>query len=198
MSDGFPADVAGPDGRWEMRGRLCLIGAGLLLLSACGDDSPPPQAIPAPEVVRLPAASAGGACQLLDYPVIEEAIGVRFEVSAASRYGKTDTCVVRGEAADGPELALAVSPTTADSGIFADEVVPRGGTSVKGLGKAAYRATTKAAKGSGPGVEVGWLTGNGRLVNLRYTFPEGDEPVDLDEFAGKLVTLAKKIDISSL
>jgi|HigsolmetaAR206D_1030411.scaffolds.fasta_scaffold04678_4 hypothetical protein len=182
-----------------MRGRLGLIGAGLLLLAGCGDDSaPPPATLPAPEVVRLPAAAAGGACQLLDYPVIEEAIGVRFEVSAASRHGKTDTCVARTEAAGGPELALAVSPTTADAGVFADEVVPRGGKSVKGLGKAAYRATIKAAKNSGPGVEVGWLTGNGRLVNLRYTFAKDGEQADLDEFAGKLVTLAKKIDTSSL
>ncbi|MEE6263001.1 hypothetical protein [Plantactinospora sonchi] len=181
-----------------MRGRLCLIGAGLLLLAGCGDDPTPQSSLPAPEVVRLPAASAGGACQLVDYPTIEEVIGTRFDVSAASRHGKTDTCVLRGEDADQPELALSVSPTTADAAIFADEVVPSGGKTVKGLGKAAYRAEVKAARNSGPSLEVGWLTGDKRLVNLRYTFPDGEAQAGGDDFADKLVALAKKIDTSSL
>ncbi|MGI5215970.1 hypothetical protein [Plantactinospora sp. CA-290183] len=182
-----------------MRGRLGLVGVGLLMLAGCGGEEAAPRAdLPPPRVVSLPAAAAGGACQLLDYPVIEQATGVRFEVSAASRHGKTDTCVVRGEDADRPELALSVSPTTADAGIFADEVVPSGGSSVPGLGKAAYRSVTGATTGSGPGVEIGWLTGDKRLVALKYTFPSGEERSVAEDFGAKLLALAKRIDTSSL
>lgn len=180
-----------------MRGRLCLVGAGLLLLTGCGDDPAPQSVGPAARVVRLPAAAAGGACQLLDYPAIEQAIGIRFEVAAASRHGKTNTCVLRVEATARPELALSVTATTADASIFADEVVPSGGKAVKGLGKTAYRSTVAATKSTGLLVEIGWLTGDGRLVNLRYTFPSGEEPADADALAPKLIGLAKKIDTSS-
>lgn len=178
-----------------MRGRIGLIGVGLLLLAGCGEDPASPRAeLPPPKVVRLPAASAGGACRLLDYPTIEQTIGVRFDVSAASRHGKTDTCVVRTEQARHPELALSVSPTTADAEVFADEVAPRGASTVKGLGKAGYRSVVSAERGSGPGVEVGWLSRDGRLVHLRYTFPAGDDQPAASQFASKLVALAKQID----
>ncbi|MDG4785798.1 hypothetical protein O7626_07630 [Micromonospora sp. WMMD1102] len=181
-----------------MRGRLCLIGAGLLVLAGCAEEVDAPQPVgPAPKVVRLPASAAGGACQLLEYPAVEEAIGTRFEVAAASRHGKTDTCVLRGEAEARPELALSVTPTTADAAIFADEVVPSGGKTVKGLGKAAYRSTTAPAKSAGSAIEVGWLTGNGRLVSLRFTFPAGQEQAEADALAPKMINLAKKIDTSS-
>ncbi|AVT30628.1 hypothetical protein C6361_15375 [Plantactinospora sp. BC1] len=170
----------------------------MLLLAGCAEEAAPQSAGPAPKVVRLPASAAGGACQLLEYPAVEQAIGARFEVAAASRHGKTDTCVLRGEAEARPELALSVTPTTADASIFADEVVPSGGKSVKGLGKAAYRATTAPAKSTGSTVEVGWLTGNGRLVSLRFTFPTGEDRAEADALAPKLINLAKKIDTSSL
>ncbi|MFC6017173.1 hypothetical protein ACFP2T_13275 [Plantactinospora solaniradicis] len=181
-----------------MRRRLCLVGVGLLMLSGCGEDPAPAPLGPAPKVVRLPASAAGGACQLLEYKVVEQAIGTQFEVSAASRHGKTDTCVLRAEADPRPELALSVTPTTADAAIFADEVVPSGGKSVKGLGKAAYQSAVAAAKGSGVGVEIGWLTGDKRLASLRYTFPTGEDRATADALAPKLVALAKKIDTSSL
>jgi len=180
-----------------VRRRLCFLGAGLVMLSGCGGEDPAPQSLgPAPKVVRLPASAAGGACQLLDYPVIAQVIGTQFDVSAASRHGRTDTCVLRAEAAARPELALSVTPTTADADIFADEVVPSGGKSVKGLGKAAYRSTV--AGNSGIVVEIGWLTGDKRLVSLRYTFPAGQDRAAADAATTKLVALAKKIDTSSL
>ncbi|MFY1669320.1 hypothetical protein ACN27G_05095 [Plantactinospora sp. WMMB334] len=180
-----------------MRGRLCLIASVLLLAGCAGEPAPEPVG-PAPKVVRPPAASAGGACQLLEYPAIEEAIDTRFEVAAASRHGKTDTCVLRGEAEARPELALSVTPTTADASIFADEMVPGAGKSVKGLGKAAYRATAAPTGSVGSSVEIGWLTGDSRLVSLRFTFPAGEDEARADTLAPKLVNLAKKIDTSSL
>ncbi len=176
-----------------------LMLAGTPMLAGCGEETTTGQPrLPMPEVVRLPAASAGGSCLLLDYPVIEEITSVRFEVAAASRNNATNTCVVRAEAAEHPELVLSVSPTTADASVFADELVPKGGKTVKGLGKAAYQVTAAPAKGVGAVAEVGWLTGDGRLVSLRYTFPAGQDRTAADAFSTRLVALAKKIDASSL
>ncbi|MEQ4303182.1 hypothetical protein ABNF97_17635 [Plantactinospora sp. B6F1] len=181
-----------------MRGRLCLIAGGLLLLTGCAEEAAPQSVGPAPKVVRLPASAAGGACQLVEYAAIEQAIGTRFEVAAASRHGKTDTCVLRGEAEARPELALSVTPTTADGSIFADEVVPSGGKTVKGLGKAAYRATTAPSKTVGSAIEVGWLSGKGRLVSLRFTFAAGEDRDKADALAPKMINLAKMLESNRL
>ncbi|WP_329108504.1 hypothetical protein OG792_07530 [Micromonospora sp. NBC_01699] len=179
-----------------MRGRLLLIGAGLLVLSGCGEsaavtrDDPP---LPIPPVVKLPASAAGGVCVLLDYPAIEESIGTRFDVSAATASGRTNTCVLQSEEASRPDLALSVTPTTADSAVFAGEM-PNGGQSVKGLGKSAYRLTLPVGEDHGAGVEVSWLSADGRMINLRYTLAAGEGKPAADALAGKLVTLAKAID----
>lgn len=177
--------------------RVWMMAAGALALAGCSEvaATPPP---PAPPAIEVPASAAGGACRLLDYPMIEEATGMRFDVSAATTQRKTYTCVVQTQEASRPDLALSVTATSADASIFADEVVPDGAKQVKGLGKAAYRRTLASGKGHGAGVEVGWLSGDGRLMYLRYTFASGQDKAAAEEFAPKLVTLAKKIDTSSL
>lgn len=177
-----------------MRGRISLIGVGLLMLTGCGDAATAKLPAPAVSVVKPPAEAAGGACRLLDFPVIEEVTGARFDISAASKHRKTQTCVVQAEGASRPDLALSVTPTSADAAVFADEMVPRGARSVKGLGRAAYRLTLAPGKGRGAGVEVGWLSRDGRIVCLRYTFPTGQDKAAADEFAPRLVELAEKID----
>lgn len=190
-----------------MRRRLIRITAGLsivlpgLLLTGCGeDDAGQRTAVPPPRVVDLPASAAGGACQLLDYPVIEEATGVRFDVAASGTHSGSHTCVIRSEAAERPELALAVSKTKTrvDAAVFKEEVAPGGGKNVSGLGKAAYRATLAPGKDHGAGVEVGWLTGDGRLISLRYVLPSGEDRAAADEFAAKVVALAKRIDAQKI
>jgi hypothetical protein len=181
-----------------VRGRLCLIGAGLLTLSGCGEAAATARPAPAPVVVDLPAASAGGACALLDYAVIERATGARFDVSAASRHRQTYSCVLRTEEADHPDLALSVTETSADASVFKADVVPSGGQTVTGLGKAAYRQTVSPGKNVGAAVEVGWLSADGRLVSLRYTFAAGQDRAVADAFATKLIALAKKIDTGKL
>jgi hypothetical protein len=105
---------------------------------------------------------------------------------------------VRSETSARPELALSVTPTTADAAVFADEVVPSGGKTVKGLGKAAYRSTAAATKTSGIVVEIGWLTGDRRLAHLRYTLATEEDQAGAEALTPKLVALAKKIDTSSL
>ena len=181
-----------------MRGRLLLIGAGLLVLSGCGEPAAAtkPEPLPIPPVVKLPASAGGGVCRLLDYPAIEQATGTLFDVSASTVQGKTNTCVLQSEQASRPDLALSVTPTTADSAVFADEM-PSGGQKVTGLGKSAYRLTLAAGKDYGAGVEVSWLTEDGQMITLRYTFPAGEGKPAADAFAGKLVTLAKQIDAGS-
>jgi hypothetical protein len=181
------------------------LGLGVVLLTGapvlvgCGTErKDAPEPLPTREVVREPAASAGGACRLLDYPTIEEMVGTRFEVAAAGRRKDTSTCLVRAEEAEHPDLVLSVSPTDADAALFNEELLPEGAKGVKGLGKAAYRLTVGPSREAGAAAEVGWLTGDKRLVTLRYTFPPGQERAAADELVDGLVRLAKKIDTSSL
>ena len=179
--------------------RVWMMAVGVLALAGCADQvAATPSLPPAPVVTDWPASTAGGACRLLDYPTIEQAIGTRFDVSAATANRKTYTCVVQAQEASRPDLALSVTATSADASIFKDEMVPKGAKQVKSLGKAAYRRTLAPGKGHGAGVEIGWLSGDGRLLSLRYTFAAGHDKAVADAFAPKLITLAKKIDTSRL
>ncbi|HEX7743769.1 MAG TPA: hypothetical protein VF462_00705 [Micromonosporaceae bacterium] len=180
-----------------MRGRVWLAGAGLLALGGCNGQATEPVAPPEPSPLVLPvepAAAAGGACRLLDFAVIAQTTGARFTVAVATRHANTQTCVLQAGSSSRPDLALSVTPTTADAEVFADAMVPKGAQRVKALGKAAYRITTSPGQDHGPGVEVGWLSGDRRLIYLRYTFTAGQNPPAAEAFAPKLVALAKKVD----
>jgi hypothetical protein len=166
-------------------------GALLLVLAGCQRT---PRTAPAPMPTRLPVEYAGGACQLLTYGAVDQALGVHFDVAASDKSGDSFSCVLQTEAEDYPDLALVVSPSTADSKTFAKVVQPTGATAVKSLGKVGYRATMKGSNG-GQAVEVGWLTGNGRLLVLRVTMPVGRPLGDMPD---RVVALAKVIDRSSL
>jgi hypothetical protein len=158
---------------------------------AAAQAPPPPASLVATE---WPASVAGGACQLLDYATIEATTKVRFDVAAASQQGKTRTCVVQHSDASRPDLMLAVTATTADPSVFRSTVVPDKAKAVSGLGKAAYQARIPASRTQGPGVEVGWLSAEKRLVTLRFTFPPGAGAAEVDAVASGLVNLAKKVD----
>jgi hypothetical protein len=167
------------------------ITALLVLLAAggCTRAAADPPTPPAPVATQWPASVAGGACQLLDYDAIADALGVRFDVAAASRQGQTYTCVVQNSKASRPDLMLAVTETPADPAIFRSTMVPKGAQAQTGLGKAAYRARV-----AGDGVEVGWLSGDKRLITLRYTAAPGGKAVAIEA----LVALAKEVDKSSV
>jgi hypothetical protein len=193
-----------------VRGRLGGIAVGLVLLlagTACtgrasGAPRAPAGAHPVPSAARQPAEAAGGACLLLDFAQVVDAIGVDFEVSAASNSGDTYTCVLRRVEAELPDLALAVSPTLADPTVFSASVAPKGSTAVADLGKLGYSralpaSATGTATGTGPGAEVGWLSGNQRLMVLRYRTPPGTPAGDATAVIPKLVTLARKVDQAS-
>jgi hypothetical protein len=186
-------------------GALALIAAvASTLLTGCttigGRTKAATTATPAATPTRstAPAAAAGGACYLLDFADITATLGVRFDVAAASKHDKTSACVVQQAGASRPDLVLTATPTNADGAIFKSDVTPKGGIVVKNLGAAGYQRTLPATAGAGPGAEVGWLAGNGRLLTLRFT-----NAIDADPAAGgtvlpKLVALAQKIDESSI
>jgi hypothetical protein len=152
---------------------------------------------PSPSQTRWPAAMAGGSCQLLDYDVITATIGMTFDVAASSQSGATYTCVLEQVGSSLPDLALSVTPTRATVSIFATTVAPKGSTALSGLGKQGYSAAVPAAGGTGPGVEVGWLSASQRLVVLRLATAGGTTAAQVAPLRPKMVALAKQIEAAS-
>lgn len=189
-----------------MRTRPSILCAALALtlLTACrpvaarGDAATPPTPAPAATRTVAPASAAGGACYLLTFADIQVTLGVRFDVAAASKQQKTSACVAQRAGASRPDLVLTATPTSADGAIFGAEVRPKGAAAVKNLGAAAYQRPLAPAGGGGPAAEVGWLTGNGRLLTLRFTYPPDADGAEAAAIMPKLIALAKKIDRSSI
>jgi hypothetical protein len=170
-----------------------LAGAGCSR-SANADNGPGPAA----SATRQPAALAGGACQLLDYDVIDAQLGTRFDVAASAVNGATFTCALRPAGAGEPDLSLAVTATEADQSVFRSTVMPKGSAVIQDLGKVGYQTGVPAAGGAGPGLEVGWLSGNQRLMVLRYRSAGGTAAPDVSALLPKLVQLARKIDMTTV
>jgi hypothetical protein len=182
-----------------------IVVAALLLPATAGCDASAagsaPRPAPGHSVAATPsppaAEAAGGACLLLDFEQVTAQLGVTFEVSAASNVGETYTCVLRRVSAALPDLALSVSPTLADPKLFGSMVMPKGATALPDLGKTGYGRTVPAADGAGPAAEVGWLSGNQRLMIMRYRSTPGTPDADLAAALPRLVTLAQKVDQAS-
>jgi hypothetical protein len=172
----------------------------LVTLAGCGNAEAHPRdaAVSVPSPTRWPAAAAGGACFLLEYEVIEQIVGTSFDVSASSEANHTYTCVLQTKNGSYPDLTLAVSTTDADPTVFRSTVQPKGAAPVPELGRIGYSVAMPAAAGSGPGVEVGWLSGNGRLLLLRYRCAPTATAADAGALVPKVITLARKIDQSSV
>ena len=172
--------------------------AGMLPLAGCDNSTKETaQHATGESTPSLPlAADAGGACQLLDYDTVNGLLGVKFEVAAAAQQDNTYTCVLQGRATSLPDLTLAVSESTAGPEAFSAAMRPKGAAAVDGLGKVGYSAVRRPAGGVGPAVEVGWLAGNNRILQLRMRLPVSTtvDPV----LTGKLVELARKVDLSSI
>lgn len=184
-----------------MRRFMALFCAVALLgTAACTDQSASAnRAAPAPKPVSVaPAAAAGGACQLLDWDMIKASLGLTFAVAAAGQQGNTFTCVTQGPGTSLPDLMLAVTATTADASVYTSTIQPKGATAVPGVGKVAYSLLTPAAADAGPGIEVGWLAGNSRIIDLRLRLAKKATPPDVQAALPKMVDLAKKVDLSSL
>lgn len=187
----------------KLSAALLAAGCVLATLTACGTKAanagptPTHAAAPAPTRSVAPAGDAGGACQLLDYEDIQETLGDEFSIAAASQVNTTFTCVTQAAGKTLPDLTLAVTSTTADETAFKTTVQPKTATPVPGLGKVAFQSPIPATPTTGPGVDVGWLAGNARLIDLRLRLPLTATPTDVAAAAPRLIALAKRIDLSS-
>ncbi|GAA0551166.1 hypothetical protein GCM10010172_36750 [Paractinoplanes ferrugineus] len=183
-----------------MRSRAAAVALLLLAVAGCDqkDRSSADAALPPVDAADQPAASAGGACILWDYPFIAAKIGVKFEVAASGQVDDTSTCVVQTVAADYPDLTLSVVESTqADAKLFDSDLKPAKATAIKGLGKAGYRLNTAAAGAHGPVVEIGWLSEAKQLQTLRFTFAKTAAAADVPAMNTKLLELAKAMDTTA-
>jgi hypothetical protein len=188
-----------------LRHRFVVLGPLLiaaLLVGGCTQKSnaagAKPKITALPTQSRLPAGFQGGACQLLDYDVVAAAIGVQFEIAAASDTNTAHTCVLQLVVAGMPDFSLSVSTTMADATIYKSTMMPKDATAVNNLGKIGYSEQVPAAAGAGPGLEIGWLSANQRLMVVRYRSKDGTSAGDVNALLPKLVTLAQKIDQASV
>jgi hypothetical protein len=195
---------------WQSRRRrVAALAAALIVLSAsaacttAGHGSGPtatPSAAGPPASVTpstappTPAALAGGACLLLDFTTVAKQLGTAFAVSAAADTSGTFSCVLQESSGSYPRLTLSITATNLSPADFTADVKPKGSTSVAELGKTAYEAQVSATKSAGPVIEVGWLSGNDRLIIFRYAFPTGTSLDVSKALAPKMVTLAKIVD----
>jgi hypothetical protein len=169
-----------------------LVGLGFLL-AACGQEAV------AGTNERPPAATAGRACQLIEYDVVATALGTRFDTAGGAQQGDTYTCVLGMEGEQYPDLTFAMSPTTVSPLIFSVTVPPAGATAVDQLGVSAYQivlppVTSPNGTASGQGLEVCWLSSRNLMVVMRYTYQAAATPADIDKIAVGLVVLAKQVD----
>lgn len=156
--------------------------------------SAPPSAGP-----PSPAALAGGACLLMDFPAVHQDLGVAFTVAAAADTSGSYTCLLRTATADLPDLVLAITATDLSAAEFASDVQPKGATKVTNLGKVGYVEQLPAASDTGPAIEIGWLSGNDRLIMLRYTSPTGTDPTALSSsMTTPMITLARHVDTTTV
>ncbi|WP_018352848.1 hypothetical protein [Longispora albida] len=142
----------------------------------------------------VPASAAGGACSLLDYAGVASALGVQFHVAVAGGTAQAQTCVLKQSDSRYPDLTLAVAPTKADAKVYASTVTPKGSAPVSGLGKSAYSRALAPAGPAGAGIEVGWLSANGRMLTVQFTLPAGGDAAAAGGLTPKLVDLAKQVD----
>ncbi len=139
-----------------------------------------------------PASLAGGACLLMDYGVINDVLGTDFDVAAAADKSDSYTCVMQSAAQDFPDLTLSITATDLTTSDFKADVKPSKSATVKELGKIGYEVERAADKTNGPAIEVGWLSGNERLIVLTFAYPQ-DGTVD-PAMVDNVIELAKKID----
>jgi hypothetical protein len=173
---------------------LAVIALCATLAAACDDAG----ASPAAQTSTAPAAAAGGACQLLDFGMVNAKLGLNLSVAAGASMDNSFSCVLQTAGASYPDLVLSVSTTAIGADIFGSNIQPKDAQTVQGLGLVGYQMPTPAADKAGPGVEVGWLTGNKRIIKLSLRLSAGTPDEKATEAMPKMIELAKLIDLSSL
>jgi len=178
--------------------RSVAVLAAFVVLAGCTDTSANANRPTAPAHSLAPLDSPGGACRLLEYDTVKATLGLDLAISAAAQQDNTYTCVLQPRGTGFPDLTLAVSPTAADDSVYKSTVQPKGATAVAGLGKVGFSAALPASGPAGPGAEVGWLAGNGRLLDLRLRLAPAATTEQAAAALPKLVELAKSIDLNGI
>lgn len=176
-----------------MRRGVAALGLAVVGLVAGGCDE---EVEPSGPRGGWPLGAAGMACQLLDYAVVEQALGTAFDTAGGATVESTYSCVLTQGEREYPDLTLAVTPTSANEVIFMATLVPSGASDVEDLGRSAYLMHRPAGDGHGPAVEVGWLSASGRLVVLRYTFAEGADAEAVAEMGTRIADYAQQLEQS--
>jgi hypothetical protein len=176
---------------------LLLAGAVAVALGGCNlpTGSPASSGAKKPKTASSepkPASLAGGACLLLDYDTINTTLGTHFDVAASADKSDSFTCVVQGASAGLPDLTLSITATDLTPSDFTADVKPAKSSAVAGLGKIGYEIEHPPGDGNGSTIEVGWLSGNDRLIVMTYAYAAG-QTVD-DAMVTAMIELAKKID----
>jgi hypothetical protein len=171
---------------------LLVLSAGLL--AGCDNAGASPSATAA----TAQAADGGGACRLLDFGMVNAKLGLNLSVAAGAQQDNTFSCVLQAAGASYPDLVLSVTATTIGPEVFGTMIQPKDATAVPGLGVTGYQMQTPPAEKAGPGVEVGWLAGNKRIIQLSLRLAPGTPDQKAADTMPKVVELAKLIDLSSL
>lgn len=167
--------------------------------AAASSPSPMPSISLAPSVGPPPdAAMAGGACLLLDFDTINKDLGSSFNTAGAADKNGTYTCVVLAGAATRPNLTLSITATTLTTTDFTATVVPGGTKPVSQLGKIGYLEHIKPAGSTGPAIEIGWLSGNERLIIMRYSMAGGTPDATATAAEAGMTALAKTVDVTTV
>lgn len=158
--------------------------------AATAAPEPTPTPVTPPSPLRA-ASAAGGACHLLDYATLYEHLGLAFDVAAARSHDDAHACVLRATTAPLPNVVLTVVPTSADLESFELDLTPEDAEEVERLGQIGYLAELVGGDDRGPGLEVGWLSADERLVTLALTLPDGEDPT---AYAEGLIEVARTVD----
>ena len=84
-------------------------------------------------------------------------------------------------------------PTSADLESFELDLMPEDADEVERLGRMGYVVAVEPVDDRGPGLEVGWLSADGRLVTLALTMPK-ETDADPTDYADGLIEVARTVD----
>ncbi len=177
--------------RTVMRRLVLSLTIGLIVLTAACDNE---ALADSGRTSQWPAGAAGVMCQLLEYDVVADKLGIRFDTAGGASQDDTLTCALTQAGEDYPYLTLALTPSAIDTTIFASDATPAGAVAVPELGTAAYQLAVAAADPAGPAVEVCWLSTTGRMMIMRYAFDLSATGEDVETLTPKLLALAKQIE----
>ncbi|WP_157018205.1 hypothetical protein [Cryptosporangium arvum] len=157
--------------------------------SASPSPSVPPPSLP-------PAAAAGGLCASVTFTEVRQALGLTFQIAAASgKSGSARTCVLTPLEAALPDLTFVATPLGDDEVSAEDyekDFVPDKTSEIDGLGRAGYQQLIAATGSAGPVARIGWL-GDKNVYTLSLATEQGTGSTEAKAYLPKLQALAPKV-----